>query len=169
MFGALPCIAASAENVMQTENGVQIIAKMIGPVTESTDLQIICVLKHEPAGDTYIDAMKDFNGKIGGLLSSLRDRGEFVGEPGETFLFSPPAKTIAPARVLLIGVGSEQALSIEQLRLAGRIAAREAIRLNASHVSFAPTLRDEGSSRIDVGDGDAAFTEQFLLAYDTEK
>jgi len=26
----------------------------------------------------------------------------------------------------------------------------------------------QGSTRVDVGDGDAAFVEQFLLAYDTE-
>ena len=45
---------------------------------------------------------------------------------------------------------------------------REAVRLGATNVSFAPTLRDQGSSVIDVGEGDAAFAEQLILAYDTE-
>ena len=39
----------------------------IGPVTQATDLQIICVFKHNPAGDKYIEAMADFNGKLSGL------------------------------------------------------------------------------------------------------
>jgi hypothetical protein len=156
------------EKAIKAPNGVAVSVKMVGPVTQTTDLQIICVLQHEPAGDKYIEAMKDFNDKLGGLLSSIRDRGEFAGEPGETFLFKPPANTIAPKQVLMIGVGEEQTLTLDRLKLVGRIAAREAVRLNAAHVSFAPTLRDQGSNRIDVGDGDAAVTEAFLLAYDTE-
>jgi hypothetical protein len=142
---------------------------MIGPVTQTADLQIICLLKHDPAGDKYIEAMQDFNDKLGGLLSALRERGEFVGELGETLLFTPPANSITPKQVLLIGVGDESALTLDKLRIAGRIAAREAVRLKAVHVSFAPTLRDQGSSRIDVGEGDGAVVEQVVLAYDTEK
>ena len=74
-----------------------------------------------------------------------------------------------PWKVLLIGVGEESLLTLGHLRLAGTIAAREAVRLGVSHVSFAPTLRDQGSNRIDVGEGDAAVVESFLLAYDTER
>jgi len=51
----------------------------------------------------------------------------------------------------------------------GRIAAREAVRLKARHVAWAPVIRDQGNSTIDVGEGDRAFAEQFLSAYDTEK
>jgi hypothetical protein len=148
--------------------GVTVTVKMIGPVTQTTDLQIICLLKHNPAGDHYIEAMQNFNDKLGGVLSSLRERGEFVGEPGETLLLIPPAGSITPRKVLLIGVGEEAALTPDRLRFAGTIAARESVRLGASHVSFAPTLRDQGSSRVDVGEGDAAVAESFLLAYDTE-
>src|SRR6478735_2986625 len=64
-----------------------IAVEMIGPVTQTTDLQIICVLKHEPSGDKYIEAMDDFNKKLNGLLSGLRERGEFAGDLGETLLF----------------------------------------------------------------------------------
>jgi len=70
--------------------------------------------------------------------------------------------------MLLIGVGEESSLTLDRLRFAGTIAARESVRLGMAHVSFAPTLRDQGSSRIDVGEGDAAVAESFLLAYDTE-
>ena len=161
--------AAPTQKTVGAPHAQTISVEMIGPVTQTTDLQIICVLKHDPAGDKYIEAMADFNQKLHGLLSGLRERGEFVGEAGETFLFTPQANTITPKQVLLIGVGDESDLSLEKLKLAGRIAAREAVRLKAANVSFAPTMRDQGSSRIDVGDGDAAFVEAWVLAYDTEK
>src|SRR5215510_9888831 len=160
---------AAPEKSVSAAWDVKVTVKMIGPVTQTTDLQIICLLKHNPAGDQYIEAMQDFNDKLGGVLSSLRERGEFVGEPGETLVLHPPAGSITPQKVLLIGVGEEGTLTVDRLRFAGTIAAREAVRLGVAHVSFAPTLRDQGSSRIDVGEGDAAVAEGFLLAYDTER
>jgi len=169
LFVPLDLASSPAEKSVPGPHGLRIAVKMIGPVTQITDLQIICILKHDPSGDKYIDAMRDLNDKLGGLLSNLRNRGDFVGEAGETLLFTPPANSISPKRVLLIGVGEESALTIDRLRLVGRIAAREATRLNAAQVSFAPTLRDQGSTRIDVADGDAAVAEQFVLAYDAEK
>jgi hypothetical protein len=160
---------AAPEHSVSAPWDVTVTVKMIGPVTQTTDLQIICLLRHNPAGDHYIEAMQDFNAKLGGVLSSLRERGEFVGAPGETLLFNPPAGAITPKAVLLIGVGEEASLTVDRLRFVGTIAAREAVRLGVSHVSFAPTLRDQGSSRIDVGEGDTAVAESFLLAYDTER
>src|SRR5262249_16070296 len=68
----------------------------------------------------------------------------------------------------LIGIGEESALSLDRLTLVGGIAARESTRVGVANVSFAPTLRDQGSSRIEVGDGDAAFARGWILAYDTE-
>jgi hypothetical protein len=171
LFGlvAINHAEAPGEKSVDGPDGLRVSVKMIGPVTQSTDLQIICILKHDPAGDKYFEAMEELNGKLGGLISSLRERGAFDGDVGETLLFTPPENSIVPARFLLIGVGEESALTLDQMRLVGRIAAREAVRLNVAHVSFAPTLRDQGSSRIDVGEGGAAVIEQFLLAYDTEK
>jgi hypothetical protein len=165
---ASPSAGPPPEQRMDAPNGMRISVKMIGPVTQTTDLQIICVLKHDPSGDKYIEAMADFNDKLGGLLSNLRERGEFVGEAGETLLFTPPSNSITPKQVLLIGVGKESELTVEKLKLAGKIAARQAVSVRAAHVSFAPTLRDQGSSRIDVGEGDAAVAEQMVLAYDTQ-
>jgi hypothetical protein len=65
--------------------------------------------------------------------------------------------------------GEEKDLSLDSLRVVGRIAAREAVRLNAKHVAWAPVIRDQGNTAIDVGEGDRAFVEQMLAAYDTEK
>lgn len=162
--------SAPKENVFATKPlGIQLSIKMVGPYSEAADLQIICLFKHKPAGDTYQGAAKDTDAHLGGVLSALRNRGEFVGELGETILFTPPKGSIPAKRFMVIGLGEEENLSLESLRVVGRIAAREAVRLKAKHVAWAPVIRDEGNSTIEVGDGDRAFTEQFLSAYDTEK
>ncbi len=70
---------------------------------------------------------------------------------------------------MVIGLGEEKDLSLDTLRIVGRIAAREAVRLKAKHVAWAPVIRDEGNTAIDVGEGDRAFAEEMLAAYDTEK
>jgi len=142
---------------------------MIGPYAEPADLQIICLLKHKAAGDTYQGAAKETDGHLMGLLSALRNRGEFVGELGETFLFIPPKDSIPAKRFMVIGLGEEKDLSLDSLRVVGRLAAREAVRLKARHVAWAPVIRDEGNTTIEVGEGDRAFVEQMVLAYDTEK
>ena len=149
--------------------GIKVSIKMVGPDMEPADLQIICLLKHKPAGDTYQGAAKEADGKLRGTLSALRNRGEFVGDLGETILFTPPKDSIPAKRFMVIGLGEEKDLSLDTLRLVGRIAAREAVRLKAKHVAWAPVIRDEGITTIDVGEGGRAFAEQMISAYDTEK
>ena len=161
---------APKENVFETKPlGIQLFIKMVGPYMEAADLQIICLFKHKASGDTYQGAAKATDEHLNGILSALRNRGEFVGELGETFLFTPPAGSIPAKHFLVIGLGDEKDLSLDTLRVIGRIAAREAVRLKARHVAWAPVIRDEGNSTIEVGEGDRAFVEQMLSAYDTEK
>jgi len=158
------------ENVFSAKPlGVTLSIKMVGPYMEPADLQIICLFKHKPDGDIYQGAAKDTDEKLGGILSSLRNRGEFAGETGETFLLTPPTGSIPARQFMVIGLGEEKDLSLDALRIVGRIAAREAVRLKAKHVAWAPVIRDEGNTTIDVGEGDRAFAEQMLAAYDTEK
>lgn len=158
-----------AEKTFNAPDGLKVSIKMIGPYTEPADLQIICLFKHKASGDTYQGAAKDTDEHLHGILSALRNRGEFVGELGETFLFTPPSGSIPAKRFMMIGLGEEKDLSLDSLRVVGRIAAREAVRLNAEHVAWAPVIRDEGNTSLDVGEGDRAFIEQMLSAYDTEK
>ena len=160
---------APPEQSFQAPHDMTVRVKMIGPATQTTDLQIVCVFKHKSGGDTLIESMRDLNDKLGGLLAAVRDRGEFVGELGETFLFLPPAGSITPKRMLLIGLGEEKALSLDTLKVVGRVALREAVRLKAAHVSFAPTIRDQGNQTLEVGEGDRAVVENVVTAYDTEK
>ena len=161
---------APKESVFPTKPlGITLSIKMVGPYMEPADLQFICLFKHKPSGDTYQGAAKETDEKLGGILSSLRNRGEFAGETGETFLFTPPTGSIPAKQFMVIGLGDEKDLSLDTLRIVGRIAAREAVRLKAKRVAWAPVIRDEGNTTIDVGEGDRAFAEQMLLAYDTEK
>ena len=174
LAGVMPTLAADgnsapAEKTFNAPHGLKISIKVIGPYTEPADLQIICLFKHKPGGDTYEGAAKDTDEHLHGILSALRNRGEFVGELGETFLFTPPSGSIPAKRFMVIGLGEEKDLSLDSLRVVGRIAAREAVRLNAKHVAWAPVIRDEGNTAIDVGEGDRAFVEQMLTAYNTEK
>jgi len=162
--------SAPKENIFVTKPlGITLSIKMIGPYTQDADLQIICLFKHKDSGDTYQGAAKATDEHLAGILSALRNRGEFVGELGETFLFTPPTGSIPAKQFMVIGLGEEKHLSLDTLRVIGRVAAREAVRLKAKHVAWAPVIRDEGNTVIDVGEGDRAFAEQFLSAYDTEK
>src|ERR1700733_835340 len=146
---------APKENIFATKPlGIQVSIKMDGPYMEAADLQIICLFKHKAAGDTYQGAAKETDAHLTGLLSALRNRGEFVGELGETFLFTPPKGSIPAKSFMVIGLGEEKDLSLEALRLVGRVAAREAVRLNAKHVAWAPVIRDEGNTTIEGGEGD---------------
>jgi len=161
---------AAKENVFETKPlGIKVSIKMIGPYTQPADLQMICLFKHKSSGDIYQGAAKETDTHLGGILSSLRNRGEFIGELGETFLFAPPSGSIPAKRFLVIGLGDEKDLSLDSLKVVGRIAAREAVRLKASHVAWAPVIRDEGNTTIEVGQGDRVFVEELLSAYDTEK
>src|SRR6266536_3597345 len=162
--------AAPKESVFPTKPlGIRLSIKMVGPYMEPADLQLICLFKHKASGDTYQGAATETDKHLGGLLSALRNRGEFAGETGETFLFTPPKGSIPAKRFMVIGLGDEKDLSLDSLRVVGRIAAREAVRLKAKRVAWAPVIRDEGNSTIEVGEGDRVFVEQMLSAYDTEQ
>jgi hypothetical protein len=179
LAGCLLLIIASAqasdstapkENIFQARPlGIKLSIKMVGPYMEAADLQIICLFKHKADEDIYSGAAKDTDAHLNGLLSALRNRGEFVGELGETLLFTPLKGSILAKRFMVIGLGDEKDLSLDSLGVVGRIAAREAVRLKAKHVAWAPVIRDEGNSTIEVGEGDRAFVEQMLSAYDTER
>ena len=161
--------SAPAEKTFDAPHGLKVSVKMIGPYAEPADLQIVCLFKHKPSGDTYQGAAKDTDEHLHGLLSALRNRGEFVGELGETILFTPANGSVPAKRFMVIGLGEEKDLSLDALRLVGRVAAREAVRLQAKRVAWAPVIRDEGDRTLDVGEVDRAFIEQLLSAYDTEK
>src|SRR4030095_10514304 len=151
-----PAVPKVTEKSFVGANDLKITVRMVAPYAAATDLQIVCAFRHNPAGDKYVEAFQDFDDRLRGLLSALRTRGEFVGELGETILFNTWPDSITPKRVLVIGLGAEKDLSLDTLASVGRVAVREAVRLHAVDVAFAPVIRDQGNSVIDVGDSDRA-------------
>jgi hypothetical protein len=173
------CLAASArpagekkevkEKPFDAPNGLTIKVRMEGPYDADTPLQVVCYFKHKEAGDKTLGAAVELNMRLGGVIASLRNRGEFVGDELETLLLTPPKDTIKPKLLLLLGLGDEDSLSLERMERVGRIALREAAKLEVKRAAFAPLLRDQGNAKLGTGDVEQAVTRGVLLAYDTEK
>ncbi len=68
-------------------NNLKISVKEVAPYNQPTQLQIICYFKHKASGDTVLSAVADLDQKLGGLIQSLRNSGQFVGEERETIVF----------------------------------------------------------------------------------
>jgi hypothetical protein len=162
-----------ADNVKETAlegpDDVKIRIRMEGPTTAETSLQVVCLFKHKESGDKMLGAAVDLDKDLHGVISSLRNRGEFVGDALETLLIVPPAGTIKPKLLLLIGIGDESSFSLERMEEVGRVAVREAARLGASKIAFAPLVRDQENSQFGTGDVGHRVIRGVLSAYDTDR
>ena len=173
IFGLVITRGWAADNVKETAldgpNYVKIKIRMEGPITAETPLQIVCLFKHKESGDKMLATAVDLDKDLHGAISSLRNRGEFVGDALETLLIVPPAGTIKPKLLLLIGIGDESSLSLERMEAVGRVAVREAARLGVSKIAFAPLIRDQGNSQFGTGDIGRYVIRGLLSAYDTDQ
>src|SRR5438128_6044638 len=143
---------------------------MEGPYTADVPLRVVCYFKYTPEGAKRMTgAPVELDKKLGGVIASLRERGEFVGDEGETLLLIPPKDSIKAKALLLVGLGEEGALSLNVMERVGRVSLREAARLGVSRVAFAPLIRDQGNSKLATGDVETAVVRGMLKAYDTEK
>lgn len=157
------------ETVLEGPDDVKIKIRMEGPTTAETPLQVICLFKHKESGDKMLGAAVELDKELHGVISSLRDRGEFAGDSLETLLIVPPAGTIKPKLLLLIGIGDESSFSLERMEAVGRVAVREAAQLGASKIAFAPLVRDQGNSQFGTGDVGHHVIRGLLSAYDTDR
>jgi Cytosol aminopeptidase family, N-terminal domain len=158
------------EKALEAPNGLAVKVRMEGPYTADVPLQVVCYFKYTPEGAKKMTgAPVELDKKLGGVIASLRERGEFVGDEGETLLLTPPGDAIKAKALLLVGLGDEGALSLDVLERVGRVSLREAARLGTSRVGYAPLIRDQGNSRFGTGDVARAVLRGVLLAYDTEK
>jgi len=157
------------ETVLEGPDEVKIKIRMEGPTTAETPLQVVCLFKHKESGDKMLGAAVELDKELHGAISALRNRGEFAGEALETLLIVPPAGTIKPKLLLLIGVGDESSLSLERMEQVGRVAVRQAARLGASKIAFAPLIRDQGNSQFGTGDVGRYVIRGLLSAYDTDR
>jgi Cytosol aminopeptidase family, N-terminal domain len=158
------------EEALDAPNGVKLRVRMEGPHTADVPLQVVCYFKYTPEGAKRMSgAPVELDKRLGGVIGSLRERGEFGGDQLETILIAPPKDSIKAKALLLVGLGDEAALSLELMEGVGRVALREATRLGASRVAFAPLIRDQGNKKLGTGDVETAVVRGMLLAYDTEK
>jgi hypothetical protein len=158
------------EQALDAPNKVKLKVRMEGPYTADVPLQVVCYFKYTPEGAKRMSgAPVDLDKHLGGVIASLRERGEFTGDQLETMLLTPPKDSIKAKALLLVGLGDEDALSLKLMEAVGRVSLREATRLGVSRVAFAPLIRDQGNTKIGTGDVETAVVRGMLLAYDTEK
>lgn len=160
--------SAVKEKQVGSSQGISVKVRMQGPYDMDTPLQIVCYFRHKPEGDKTLGAAVELDKRLHGVIASLRNRGEFPGEESETLLLTPPSNTITPKQLLLIGLGDEETLSLERIEVIGRVAFREASRLGAKRVAFAPLIRDQGNAKFPAGDIANRILKAALLAHDTE-
>src|SRR5437588_12923596 len=129
------------EKALDAPNKVAIKVRMEGPYTADVPLQVVCYFKYTPEGAKRMGgAPVDLDKHLGGVIGSLRERGEFVGDQLETLLITPPKDSIKAKALLLVGLGDEDTLSLKVLERVGRVSLREAARLGVRRVAFAPLL-----------------------------
>jgi len=159
---------APQEEKITYRNELAIIVRMQGPYDADVPLQVVCYFKHKPEGDLTKGAPVELDRRLGGAITALRNRGEFMGEDLETLLIETQGKI--PARqLLLIGLGDDQALSLEKLERIGRVAYREVAKAGATSAAFAPLIRDQGNDRLPAGDVETSIIRGLLLARDTDQ
>jgi hypothetical protein len=158
------------EKAFDAPNNVKIKVRMEGPYTAEAPLQIVCYFRYTPDGAMRMTgAPVELDKKLGGVIASLRERGEFVGDELETLWITPPKGSIKAKALLLVGLGKEEALSLKVMERVGRVSLREAAKAGVKRVAFAPLIRDQGNSKLPIGDVEIAVVQAMLLVYDTEK
>lgn len=161
---------AVKETVVDGTNQVTLKVRMEGPYTADVPLQVVCYFKYTEAGAKKMaGAPVELDKHLGGVIGALRERGEFVGNELETILITPPQGSIKAKALLLIGLGEEEKLSLETMERVGKVAFREAARLGAKRVAFAPLIRDQGNDKYKTGDIETAVVRGALVAYDTDR
>ncbi len=159
-----------AETKLAGPAGLSVAVRMQGPYDADVPLQVVCYFRRTAASDKKLaGAPVELDKRLGGLIAALRARGEFAGDALETLLVDVPAGAIKPRRLLLVGLGDVGALSLATMERVGKAGLREAVKLGATRVAFAPLLRDQGNNALKTADVELAVTRGMLLAYDTER
>src|SRR5712671_6368155 len=118
------------EKALDAPHAVKVKVRMEGPYTADVPLQVVCYFKYTPEGAKKMTgAPVELDKRLGGVIASLRERGEFVGDEGETLLLIPPKGSIKAQALLLVGLGAEDALSLDVMERVGKLSVREAARL----------------------------------------
>lgn len=175
LVAALPSIRSSAaadsvkETVISSDAGVKLKVRMEGPYTADVPLQVVCYFRYTEDGAKKMKgAPVELDKHLNGMISALRERGEFAGNRLETILITAPKESIKAKQLLLIGLGTEDELSLGLMEQVGTTALRTAAALGIKRVAFAPLIRDQGNDKLETGAVETAVVRGVLLAYDTQ-
>jgi hypothetical protein len=135
----------------QTTPSLPVNVLVQSPADTKTDLQIFCLFQSSPENQLH-GSLLEIDGKLHGLLTTIRSPELFGGELGETILIDPPPGTLGAKKILIIGLGDSATFTPDRMYLAGKIAFREADRLGVAHPFFAPTILDGGVTKFPTGD-----------------
>src|SRR5437763_9970100 len=146
-FGALARSDQAKEEVkektLEAPNKVRVKVRMEGPYTADVPLQVVCYFKYTPEGAKRMTgAPVELDKELGGVIASLRERGEFAGDELETLWLTPPKNSIKAKALLLVGLGPEESLSLQVMERVGRTSLRAATKAGVKRVAFAPLIRD---------------------------
>jgi hypothetical protein len=146
---ALPTVGTHA--IMGNIDGIDIEVTVQSPSAQKTPLQIACVFEYTendiftpPALPMEVNGMVHLDKGLNGIITQLRKSGQFAGHAFETLLINVPNGTIAPQKLLLIGLGDRQKFEPEMMKTVGAIGMREALRLGVVSYAHASDLKDAG-------------------------
>jgi hypothetical protein len=74
--------------------------------------------------ETEHQLSSDTGARLGGILSAPRNRGEFLGELGENFLFTTPRGATPAKRFMVIGLGEENSSAFGRAHIGPRWSSR---------------------------------------------
>jgi hypothetical protein len=87
------------EKAFDAPNNVKIKVRMEGPYTADVPLQIVCYFKYTPDGAKRMTgAPVELDKQLGGVIASLRQRGEFVGDDSAKRLYQGKGPATCRAR-----------------------------------------------------------------------
>ncbi|MFC5520781.1 M17 family peptidase N-terminal domain-containing protein [Polaromonas jejuensis] len=138
-------------------------AVVMSPSATDTALQVVC-FPDQTLNQTYGGGTELVDAGFKGAIRDLRREDIFRGERLETLLLQPARQQIPARNLLLIGLGDPTMLTLDTLTAVGRVAAREAIKLNVWSFCFAPSLKDAGLSLFDASEVSVALARGMTQA-----
>jgi hypothetical protein len=140
----------------------------LAPSEADVDLSIACMFEHDMPGTTLSGGLLQLDEALGAALTKLRDEGSFRAQEMETLLIPRPPTHVPARGILIIGLGDPLSLNSDVLERALRVAVREANRLEAATVAFAPNLLDAGLKVLPSLHVEAAMVRGVISALNAE-
>ena len=123
----------------------------VSPSNTHTELQIVCFFD-QSKNQTYAGGTEAVDEHFHGEIRKLRAEALFQGERFESMVIHPSQNQIPAKKLLMLGLGDPETLTLDTLASVGRIAVQEALKLKVSEFCFAPSLKDAGFSGLPAAD-----------------